>query len=103
MVTADMGAGDVILELPNVNVSDGIMHAVKLNRYGNQLTLHLDGGEGRFFAQSRPIETSFQLIRIDQSFAAAHVSYKNKWHTQPDIFNDVADSKSIFNNLYSLF
>lgn len=42
----DLGSDDRVLTLP-VNVSDGLWHSAYMQRWGNQISLQLDGGDGR--------------------------------------------------------
>ena len=96
----DLGSGDKVVSLPHVNVSDGEWHAVFVRRYGNQAILQVDGGEGRFYAESVP-DADFRLINLGgkRLFGGADVTYR-PFHTEPDVNNVLIDSKYLTSIVY---
>ena len=56
----DLGSDDRTLALPFVNVSDGLWHTARMQRWGNQAILQLDGGDGRYVV-------CLNILRIDFS------------------------------------
>ena len=88
----DLGDDDRVVSLPYVNVSDGIWHVAYVQRYGNQVILQLDGGEGKFYAESYP-DNRFRLIAIaqDDVFGAALVTF-NEYSGAATVFNALEDS-----------
>ena len=93
----DLGSGNEMLTLPFVNVSDGRWHVVRFNRYGNQATLRLDGGEGRNYAERMPDDTHRWLF-VNTAYGAADVYYKNRYHRQnhtPVISNAITESECL--------
>lgn len=72
----DFGSGDHLLHLP-VNVSNGVYHVANVTRYGNQVILKLDDGQGDNYAELLPDRADMQLIRVDEyhAFAGANVTY----------------------------
>ncbi len=55
--TYDLGADDNVIVLPNVNVSDGIWHTAKVGRYGTQVILQVDHGEGTHYGEAQPFDS----------------------------------------------
>ena len=63
----DLGSDDRVIELPYVNVSDGLWHTARMRRWGNQAVLQLDGGDGRY-ALLRPVYTKQKQTRMHHRF-----------------------------------
>ena len=92
-VRYDLGDGDNILALPNVNISDGLWHDISLSRFGNQIILKLDNGDRDHYAEAWP-SNSFHLLALDGSavFGAAQVSY-NPWSGEAYVTKALRQSK----------
>lgn len=89
LVRYDLGSNERFVELSHVNVSDGIWHNVYVSRYGSQLLLKLDHGDGKYLNQTLPRFTDHQLLYIadeKMTYGGAHVFYK-KFHTEPTVTN----------------
>ena len=88
----DLGDDDRFLSLPYVNVSDGRWHAVKINRYANQVILRMDNGEGKYYAESYP-DNRFREIDIhpDGVFGAARVTF-NEFSQAATVEDTLVDS-----------
>ena len=90
--TYDLGSGDTEISLPNLNVSDGLWHAAFIRRHGNQVTLQVDGGEGRYFNETVPTD-DYQLLRLNgMLFGGAGVVYR-PYHKDPVVYNAIEKSK----------
>lgn len=90
----DLGSGDQDLQLTYVNVSDGIWHDTYVTRYGNQVMLRMDLGEGKYYNESNPND-DHRLIYVyndRQTYGGAEVYYK-KYHTTPTVANVMVASK----------
>ena len=77
------------------NVSDGAWHTVTVSRYGNQVILRLDNGEGEYYAESWPSDKMHRLMALRGSmmFGAAQVSF-NPWSGQAYVDEPLSNSKS---------
>ncbi|XP_005089075.2 neural-cadherin [Aplysia californica] len=60
-LTYDMGPGSQTVALNNAMANTGQWHTVHVRRHGNELSLRMDGGEGRKF-NFRPIEEGVKVI-----------------------------------------
>ena len=94
----DLGSGDTVVSLPDVPVDDGVLHTVKVSRYGNQVILRLDFGEGRYRAEQLPTD-SHKLLALDSSasvFAAGDVTV-NVWTNEVTIQQNLVGGVRNFN------
>lgn len=75
-VRFNLGDGEQLLELSQAPVSNGQWHVVNARRRLQQMTLTLDGGEGRFynFSRGNP-DGKVNLVIQRLIFAGASVSY----------------------------
>ncbi|KAH3883569.1 hypothetical protein DPMN_007529, partial [Dreissena polymorpha] len=77
LVSYNLGDGEIIIQLSNVQVSNGQYHNVTLERYGKEFMLKLDSGEGRYYAESLgPVNGMMEFkTRQDQIHSGANVLY----------------------------
>ncbi|XP_052798901.1 neural-cadherin-like [Mya arenaria] len=76
-VVYNLGDGEVTLRLSEVEVNNGQYHLVKLERYGKEFMLRLDGGERQFYTETIGPTNGMKEFRTrqDQIYAGATVSY----------------------------
>ena len=89
----DMGQGDIIVSLTDVDASDGLWHVLTIYRYGNQIIMKMDGGEGRYYNESWPQDAHRYIILQDRWTALAASVYYRKYHEFPVVEDGVEDSK----------
>ncbi len=96
--TYDLGAGDNMVTLTYVNVSDGLWHTAKATRYGTQAILQLDHGEGTHYGETQPMD-SHRLQYMGDSdsdmaemFGGAYVLY-NPYNNDANVHFAMAESK----------
>ena len=80
-----MGDGPVRVSLSNVPANDGQWHQVTVQRVGKELTLKMDSGEGRYYAEFQgPENGNLDLsIRQTEIHSGANLFYSSG---QPSIF-----------------
>jgi len=89
----DLGSGDHIIRLPDVDVSDGMRHVARVTRYGNQAILRLDSGEGRFYAERWPTE-EHRALRLESASGGGEVT-RNVWTNEINT-RSIIDSKYLY-------
>ena len=90
-VLYNLGDGEQRLELSGAPASDGQWHTVNAKRYLQQMTLTLDGGEGRNYNFSRGnANGKVNLIIQRLIFAGASVSYSQEIRV---LTGDLTESK----------
>jgi len=87
----DVGNDDHVVNLPDVNVSDGMRHVARVSRYGNQAVLRLDSGEGRFYAERWPSD-EHRVLRLKFASAGGEVT-RNVWTNAVSSRHSIIDSK----------
>ena len=102
LFTYDLGSGDIDLSLPNLNVSDGLWHVAYIRRHGNQVTLQVDGGEGRYFNETVPTDDYRLLLLNGMLFGGAGVVYR-PYHKDPVVTNAMQKSKDNSHNVSLLY
>ena len=90
--TFDLGSGDKVISLNQLNVSDGLWHTAQVGRHGNQVTLTVDGGEGRYYTESEATDSFRKLLLTGKVDGGAAVTYR-RFHPVPDVTNAVQNSK----------
>ena len=89
----DLGAGDELLSLPYVNVSDGAWHTVVIGRYGNQVIMRLDSGEGKYQADVWPsVDFRHIIISENGTYGGAHV-IRNDYSMEMTVTAPLVNSK----------
>ena len=88
----DLGDDDRYVSLPYANVSDGVWHVARVRRYANQVIRQLDGGEGKFYAESYP-DDRFRFITLAPGdlFGAAIVTI-NQYSEEATVYDALEDS-----------
>ena len=88
-----------------MNASDGLWHVVTISRYGNQVILKMDQGEGKYYNESLPSE-EHQLMNIhdtQETYGGAEVYYK-KYVQEPIVTEVLISSEHTFTStLYAKF
>ena len=77
-----------------VNASDGLWHVVTISRYGNQVILKMDQGEGKYYNESLPNEEHRLMYMHDtrQTYGGAEVYYR-KYVQEPIVSEVLVSSK----------
>ena len=90
----DLGSDERDLWLTYTNASDGLSHVVTINRYGNQVILKMDHGEGKYYNESFPTDEHRLMFIHDtrQTYGGAEVYYR-KYVTQPVVTDVLVSSK----------
>jgi len=89
----DLGNDDHTISLPDVDVSDGMRHVVRVSRYGNHAVLRLDSGEGRFYTERWPTN-EHRALRLQDASAGGEVT-RNVW-TNEISTHSIIDSMLLF-------
>ena len=80
-----MGAGERTVSLQQVPVNDGEWHLVIINRYGNNVVLQVDSGEGVYYGESYPV-VEYELISLsDQGLYGAAEVRRKRFTNEPVI------------------
>jgi len=90
----DLGSDDIIVRLPEVNISDGMRHFARVSRYGNGAVLRLDAGEGRFYAERWPTN-EHRSLRLHAASGGGEV-IRNFWTNEINTHHPVIDSKLLY-------
>ena len=101
MVIYNLGDGETRLPISDVTVSNGQYHQVTLERYGKQMILKLDGGEGRYYTETLGPTIGLKDFntRQDQMYSGASVTYASGSAGYSN--NDLKDCKSSIEHPYN--
>jgi hypothetical protein len=89
----DLGSDDRMLRLTGINVSDGEKHVARVKRYGNQVILQLDAGEGPLYAEYWPAD-EHRMLRLGLASAGGEVIH-NVWTNAVTVNQGIAQSKHL--------
>ena len=73
----------MVLLLSHVPASDGQWHQVRLERYGKELMLKMDSGEGRYYAESLGLHNGTPELNLRQSHKYSGANLNFDAHGQP--------------------
>jgi hypothetical protein len=87
----DLGSDDRVLRLAGINVSDGERHVARVKRYGNQVILQLDAGEGPLYAEHWPAD-EHRMLRLGLASAGGELIH-NVWTNAVTVNQGIGQSK----------
>lgn len=91
--TYDLGKGDNVLSLRDVQVDDGLWHTALVRRLGSKVILDLDCGEGRYHGEMEAKDNLPNLSLSGKNYAGgADVKYR-RFHSSPTVTSSIFNSK----------